>query len=206
LPVWGRSINFAAHAEQPVVVTLSERWGAYTWWPVKEDNQDKAVADLLITVPSPLVVVSNGVLVGTDSLDTGRTLYHRRTSYATAPYLFCFSISNYATYTSAYVYDGGSMPVQFFLYPEDDAPTSRLNWSQRVRMLGLFGKLFGRYPFLSEKCGIFEAPFRGGMENQTIAGQGGAYAFELSLTAHELSHQWWGDMIACSHLARHRAQ
>jgi aminopeptidase N len=196
--LWGRSIYFSAHGGQPVVATLSEPWGACTWWPLKDDNQDKAAADFLITAPSSLVVVANGLRVGTDVVDSARTRHHWRTLYGTAPYLFCFSLTNYATFTSTYAYDGGSMPVQFFLYPEDNTPANRLSWSQSVTMLGVFGQLFGLYPFLTEKYGIYEAPWRGGMEHQTLTGQGGPNAFSESLTAHELAHQWWGDMVTCA--------
>lgn len=196
--VWGRSIIFGTHAGQPVVGTLSEPWAAYSWWPVKEENRDKATADLLITVPSPLVAVANGVLVDTASVAGGRTRYHWRTAYATAPYLFGFSITNYTSFAGTYNHDGSAMPVQFFVYPEHDTADNRLMWSQSVAMLGVFADLFGPYPFVGEKYGIYEAPFTGGMEHQTISGQGGFPAFATSLTSHELAHQWWGDMVTCA--------
>jgi hypothetical protein len=58
----------------------------------------------------------------------------------------------------------------------------------------VFGDLFGLYPFLDEKYGIYQFGFGGGMEHQTMTGQG---SFTETLTAHELAHQWWGDMITC---------
>jgi len=48
---------------------------------------------------------------------------------------------------------------------------------------------------LNDKYGIYQFQFGGGMEHQTMTGQGG---FGESLTAHELGHQWWGDMITCA--------
>ncbi|MHC4130301.1 MAG: M1 family aminopeptidase, partial [Planctomycetota bacterium] len=60
--------------------------------------------------------------------------------------------------------------------------------------LPVFGDLFGIYPFLEEKYGIYEFGFGGGMEHQTMTGQG---SFTETLTAHELAHQWWGNMVTC---------
>ena len=47
---------------------------------------------------------------------------------------------------------------------------------------------------MNEKYGMYEFPFNGGMEHQTNTGQG---TFNESVTAHELGHQWWGDMVTC---------
>ena len=65
-------------------------------------------------------------------------------------------------------------------------------------MIEVYAELFGEYPFIDDKYGIYNAPFGGGMEHQTMTAQGGVgYAFNEYLTAHELSHMWWGDMITC---------
>jgi hypothetical protein len=63
-----------------------------------------------------------------------------------------------------------------------------------LTILDTFGQIFGLYPFINEKYGIYQFEFGGGMEHQTNVGQG---AFDVWLTAHELSHQWWGDAITC---------
>ena len=189
------SIYFTSQAGQPVVFTLSEPWFAYTWWPVKEDNRDKATADLLFTVPSSMVVASNGTLVGVDTLSGGRKRYHWATSYPASPYLYCFAATNYSTFGGTFLYSGGSMPVQFFVYPTADTPANRAAWLKTVGMLGVFSDLFGLYPFTEEKYGIYQFSFGGGMEHQTMTGQG---AFNEDLTSHELSHQWWGDLVTCA--------
>ena len=49
--------------------------------------------------------------------------------------------------------------------------------------------------FVNEKYGIYDFPFGGGMEHQTMTGQGGG--FSESVTSHELGHQWWGDNVTC---------
>ena len=189
------SITFESHRGTPVVSTLSEPWYSYTWWPVKEDSRDKATGELLITVPSELTVVSNGVLADVDNLSGGRRRFHWSTEYPMSPYLFAFSATRYNTFGDTYVHPGGSMPVEFFVYPDSDTATNRARWRLSVDMLATFGDLYGLYPFIDEKYAIYEFPFGGGMEHQTATGQGG---FWESLTAHELAHQWWGDMVTCA--------
>ena len=189
------SVSFGWRAGAPIISTLSEPWYAYTWWPVKEDNRDKATADFLITVPSQLTVVSNGVLEGTESLSGGRTRFHWATAYPTAPYLFFFSATTYSTFSTVYLHEGGATPVQFAVYPDHDTAVNRALLFLTVDMLQAFSSLFGPFPFAAEKYGVYEFPFGGGMEHQTMTGQG---SFEDWLSAHELAHSWWGDLVTCA--------
>jgi aminopeptidase N len=192
------SIVFESQGGWPVVATLSEPWFSYTWWAVKEDSRDKATGDLVITVPSELSVVANGVLVSTNPLAGNRRLFRWATGYPTSPYLFAFSATRYTTFGDTFNFPGGWMPVEFFIYPDSDSPTNRAGWRRSAEMLGTFSELFGLYPFVDEKYAIYQFPWGGGMEHQTATAQGGDHAFSESLTAHELSHQWWGDMVTCA--------
>lgn len=185
----------------PVVATLSEPYYAYTWWPVKDgdlglpgDNSDKSTIDIAVTAPSAYQVVSNGLLESVDVLGGSRARYRWSSDYPIATYLVSFSATTYNTWTQSFVYDGGSMPVAFYIYPTYDYPLNRSAWEKVLGMLSVFGSLYGPYPFLGEKYGLYNFPFGGGMEHQTISGQGG---FGESLSAHELAHQWWGDAITC---------
>ena len=192
-------IYFGSSADGPLVWTLSEPWYAYTWWPVKDDNTDKATADLLFTVPPAMTVASNGTLVETTDVTRSKRRYHWVTAYPTAPYLFSFSAAIYHTFSSAFDDGSGTMPLEFYVFPQDDTPTNRALWLDTAAMLRVFGDRFGLYPFVSEKYGIYEFTFNGGMEHQTMTGQGGGDgAFDPWLSAHELAHQWWGDLVTCA--------
>ncbi len=198
---WG-TIEVTTHSGGTVEVsTLSEPYYSYTWWPAKDgdvllsgDNSDKATLDFWITVPDNFTVAANGILEGTDTLTGSRKRFRWSSDYPIATYLVSFAASEYNTWTQTYTYPGGTMPVEFFIYDSWDNSSNRESWEKCLGMLETFSSLFGEYPFVEEKYGIYNFSFGGGMEHQTITGQGG---FSEWLTAHELAHQWWGDAVTC---------
>ncbi|MBM4108345.1 MAG: hypothetical protein FJ255_05960 [Phycisphaerae bacterium] len=198
------SINFATQGGQPVVASLSEPYYAGSWWPCKDgdvgqsgDNADKATLDIAIIAPSNLRSVSNGLLQGIDALSGGRSRYRWRHDYPISTYLVAFSSTPYVTWTQTYAYPlpgggSGSMPVEFNIYSGSNTSANRTAWERSLDMLAAFRGVYGEYPFVNEKYGIYQFPFSGGMEHQTNSGQG---TFSESVTAHELAHQWWGDWV-----------
>ena len=195
------SIEVGTQYGTPIVATLSEPYYAFTWWPAKDgdmgvpgDNSDKATVEFNITVPNNYVAPSNGLLSSVDTLSGNRKRYHWATDYPITTYLVSFAATNYNTWTQTYTYSGGTMPVQFYIYPGNDTTANRTSWEKVMGMLPVYASLFGEYPFVDEKYGIYNFNFGGGMEHQTITGLG---TFSESVNAHELAHQWWGDMVTC---------
>ena len=182
---WGR----------PWVYTLSETDFAHTWWPVKEDNTDKSTADLRFTVPSAMTLASNGALLANTDNGDGTRTFHYNTQYQTATYLYCFGLAHYATNTGFYTHPGGVMPVSYYVINSYNVGLVVDYWDVCEQMLPVFAQLFGEYPFVDEKYGMYLFGFSGGMEHQTMTGQG---VLNESVTAHELGHQWFGDEVTCA--------
>jgi aminopeptidase N len=188
-------IYFQNRGGWPLVFTLSEPTFAPMWWPVKDDNTDKATADVRVTVPSGLTVASNGLLVAEEPLSGSRTRFHWHTDYPTAPYLIFLSAARYNRFSGTWQHDGAAMPLQFFFFPDEDTTANRTRALATVTMLDTLGSAFGPYPFAAEKYGLYQWTFGGGMEHQTMTGQD---SFSELLTVHELAHQWWGDLVTCA--------
>jgi hypothetical protein len=191
------AITFRTRYGASEVFTLSEPWFAYTWWPAKDDLTDKTTADLWFTVPATTVVASNGALQGIDDVAGGKRRYRWHTSYPTADYLYCIGATNYHQFGTTWQYQGHTMPLSFFIYPEHDSSSNRNFWLSIAGPLTTFSDLFGLYPFVAEKYGMLEFGWSGGMEHQTITSIVGYFDWEDGIV-HELSHQWWGDNVTCA--------
>jgi aminopeptidase N len=200
------SIEFGVQNGFPVVASLSEPYYAATWVPVKDgdvtlpgDNSDRATWTIAVTAPDSLRTTANGLLISEETLPGGRKKYRWRTNYTMPTYLGAFCTTAYNVWAQTYTYPlpgGGTaaMPVEFHIYPASDTPSNRAAWERCLDMLATYRPIYGEYPFVAEKYGIYQFPFGGGMEHQTNSGQG---TFSESVTAHELAHQWWGDWVTC---------
>lgn len=192
------SISFTTQNGQPLVCTLSEPYYSYTWWPNKDDNTDKALNSLAVTVPNGMKVAANGVLQSTTPVGATKTKWSYRCDYPMVDYLLFFSTTNYNQWTrTAPLLSGQNMLYNFMIYPASDNATNRANWEKVIQMIPVFESKYGPYPFRNEQYGIYQFAFGGGMEHQTWSGQGGTGFTGESLSAHELGHQWWGDMVTC---------
>ncbi len=179
---------------RPIVWTLSEPFGGRSWWPSKDWSDDKADSvNMRVTAPTGMITASNGKLISaTDDGVHSVYVWHER--YPIATYLVSLASSPYTVYSDYYHYSpSDSMEIKFFMYPEDADPYRALN-AKVKDMIGVYANDFRQYPFINEKYGEAEFPWGGGMEHQTCTSLG---AFVEYILAHELSHQWWGDMITC---------
>lgn len=190
-----RGFHLSVHGpnNDPVMWTLSEPYGAKNWWPCKQDLNDKIDSvDIIVTAPLWYEVASNGTLTDDVTFAVQRqwTWKHR---YPIAAYLVCFAVSNYSIYSDFVVYNGDTVEVINYVYPEDSAMASYATPGV-IEQMQLFDSLFGLYPFADEKYGHAQCNFGGGMEHTTITFLGG---FWYELLAHELAHQWFGDKVTC---------
>ncbi len=178
----------------PVIWTLSEPYGAKDWWPCKQNLSDKIDSmDILVTTPDSFTVASNGLLV--EEIHNGnQKTFHWKHRYPIATYLICFAVTNYSVYNHYIPFNGDTLTMTNYVYPEHLAEAQSQNVAYTAFMQ-LFDTLFGNYGFSREKYGIAEFGWGGGMEHQTMTFQTG---FGFELTAHELAHQWFGDKITCS--------
>jgi aminopeptidase N len=195
------SFTWNTHNGQPIISTLSEPEGARDWWPCKDRPNDKAdTSDIFITVPDDLVATSNGTLISNVDNGNGTRTFHWHNHYPITTYLVCVSISNYQSFTDWYVTtEGDSMPIVNYVYPEHYA-NAVTDLSVTAGAIEFFATKFGEYPFLEEKYGHSIFPWGGAMEHQcnTSYGQGlirGDHRYDY-IVVHELSHQWFGDMIS----------
>lgn len=192
---FGVSFRFDTHNGQPSIWTLSEPYGAKEWWPCKDTPADKAdSADIWITVSTSLIPVSNGKLIDVIVNGDGTHTYKWKVGYPIAQYLISLAIAGYTEYITYYHYSPtDSMPITNYIYPESFTQV-KPQVDKTSLMLSIFEEQFGPYPFLDEKYGHAQFGWGGGMEHQTISSMG---SWSDGIIAHELAHQWYGDLITC---------
>ena len=189
------SFGFDKHDGEDMIWSLSEPYGARDWWPCKDTPTDKADSvDIHIKVPMRMTAASNGLLDSVENEGLWKT-YHWKERYPIATYLISVAIYPYQVFYDWYEYnDSDSMRLDFYIYP-DSYEDVQPNYLLTKDMMAGFAARFGEYPFINEKYGHAEFVWGGGMEHQTLSSMGG---HSQRLIAHELAHQWWGDLITCA--------
>jgi aminopeptidase N len=188
------SFVFNAHNGVPWVYSLSEPFGASDWWPCKNSPSDKAdSADIVVTCDSIYKVGSQGILVSVINHGNGTSTYHWKERCPIASYLISIAMTNYIQFSNWFRYSlTDSMEVLNYVLPEHYSNAIQ-SLPKAIDMLSIFSNVFGLYPFIQEKYGHAEFA-GGGMEHQTMTSLG---TFDENVVAHELAHQWFGDMITC---------
>ncbi len=181
------------HDTTAIIWTLSEPFGAKTWWPCKQNLADKIDSiDIYVNTPSAYRVASNGLLLS-ENITGLNKLVHWKSRYPIAPYLVAIAVTNYAVYSDYVPLSTKTLQVLNYVYPEN-LSTIKNDTKELVKVIQLFDSLLIEYPFAKEKYGHAQFGWGGGMEHQTMTFVGGFY---LSLLAHELAHQWFGDHVTC---------
>ncbi|MDR0715144.1 MAG: T9SS type A sorting domain-containing protein [Bacteroidales bacterium] len=198
-----RFFNGISHGEDvwkvPVTWSLSEPDNAKDWFPCKQYLPDKAdSAHIFITVPEHLKAGAPGILTCVRKMPGNKLRYEWKTNYPIAYYLISFAVSDYQEYITYAYPKGTSQPVkiQNYIYNK----TGYLDANKAIidmtgTLVELFSDLYLSYPFAKEKYGHCVAPMGGGMEHQTMTTLS---EFDTLLVAHELAHQWFGDLVTCA--------
>ena len=183
----------SVHDSIPIIWTLSEPFGAKDWWPCKNNLSDKIDSiDVYITTPKQYRSASNGMLVS-EVINGNLKTAHWKHRYPIATYLVALAVTNYQTF-SLYAKNGAdSIQVLNYIYPESMADAQN-RVPAVIQSIETYEKLFIPYPFAKERYGHAQFGWNGGMEHQTMTF---INSFGQDLMAHELAHQWIGDMITC---------
>lgn len=171
------------------------------WFPCIDTPNEKATSELRVTIPAGLFALSNGVLVS-DATEGERRTLHWRLEVPHSCYLVTLAIGDFAEITTTW----RDMPVVYYVERGKEAHAER-TLARTPQMLELFSERFGvAYPY-PRYAQVFVADFIfGGMENTSattltdtvLIDERAALDYDIdALVAHELAHQWFGDLVTC---------
>ena len=195
VPTGFGSFRFSTYGMYPWIWSLSQPYGARDWFPCKDYPGDKADSvDIIITCDSALTVGSNGRLMSIQNNYDGTRTYYWQERYPIATYLISVAIGRYESFSQWWKFnDSDSMEVIHYVLPPN-LESAYANLSKTIEMLEIFSDMFGQYPFVKEKYGHIDIGSGGAMEHQTLTS---TTTYAENVIAHELAHQWFGDMITC---------
>lgn len=185
------------HLPTRALFTNSEPLGAQAWMPCNNVPTDRALFSVAMRMDASELMIANGALVDDAEDGAGARRIRYEASYPLPPYLMAFAISDFEVEKSAE--QGGGAPIS--VWHRRGLPGSYgAILAELRRMMTLFEGLLGPYPFEGYSLVLLPS-FPGGMENAGVTFQSEAGSTEpslapdLTLTAHELSHQWFGDLV-----------
>ena len=200
------SFKYKVQPKQTLYFTGDQIWtqgqGKYTshWLPSIDDMNDKIEFDLTVIAPSEKTVIANGKLISSEEKN-GLKYSKFDMQQPMSSYLVAMAIGDFDNQT---ITSASGIPIQLYYKPEDKnkvEPTYRYT----KQIFDFFEtEIDVPYPWQNYK----EVPVRdflyAGMENTTATLFSEAFVVDsvgfndrnyVNVNAHELAHQWFGDMV-----------
>jgi len=178
-------------ADGDEVYVAFEPNGAATLFPVNDHPSDKASYTFRVTVPEGLEVAANGLLREQVPGDGGTTWVYDAPDLM-ASYLVQLVIAD-LEFVESTGPDG--LPVRLAI-DSDVGGVAQGPLGRTAEIIDAYDDLFGPYPFVSVGGVVVDEPLGYALETQTMPIYGTDSAMDESVIAHELAHQWFGDMVS----------
>jgi len=185
--------------------TQGEAESSSCWFPTIDKPDQKTTEQVSMTVPAKYTTLSNGLLISQKTNTDGTRTDTWKQSLPHCPYLFMMAVGEFKIYKDKW----RNKEVNYYLEPAY-FPYAKQIFGQTPEMMELFSKALG-VDFAWEKYAqvvVRDYPL-GAMENSSATlhgdyvqkspwdliddpnGSGG------TTIAHELFHQWFGDLVTC---------
>jgi aminopeptidase N len=170
------------------------------WFPCHDFPNDRATTSLRATVPTGFFVLSNGKLEGVSETSDGRNTWSWRMEEPYPAYLITLVAGEFSELKDTW----RDVPVNYYV-PKGREADGHFMFDKTPAMIEYFSERFGvDYPY-EKYSQIVAEQFTGAMENASAT----THSYRLlpdaraildytpePVVAHELVHQWHGDMLA----------
>ncbi len=187
-----------------ILWTQGETETSSCWFPTLDASNQRTTQEIYVTVADSMTTISNGTLISqTKNTDGSRTDYWRQNQTHT-PYLFALIVGPYLKYEDKW----RDKEVSYYALEPYFKDVQEV-FGRTPEMMEYFSDLFYYdYPWDNYKQVAVYDFTAGAMENTTISvfHEGmmcsrqdllDKYWGEDLIIAHELVHQWFGDLVTC---------
>ncbi|MFO0814001.1 MAG: M1 family aminopeptidase [Gemmatales bacterium] len=191
-----------ANPEAPMQVwsqgqTITNRY----WIPCVDEPNQRQTTQVVATVPAGYEAISNGRLLSRKENSDNTVTFDWYQDKPHSSYLITLVVGQF----DMVQVDWNGMPVMYYV-PKGRKAEAMPTYGKTPEMLTFFSSRFG-IPYPWDKYAQLSCyQFGGGMENTSATTMGdGILKDQRSLldgnsewiVAHELAHQWWGDLVTC---------
>jgi aminopeptidase N len=172
------------------------------WFPCLDHPNQRQTTELVVTVAAGNEVLSNGKLVSRKANPDKTVTFHWKQELPHVSYLVTLVVGQFDVVEEKWE----QLPVQYYVPRGRKGDVAR-NFGKTRKMLEFFSKRFGiAYPWPKYAQVVVEQFTAGGMENTSATTLTKRALLDAravldgsaeGLIAHELGHQWWGDMVTC---------
>jgi aminopeptidase N len=184
--------------------TQGEAEDTHHYIPIYDYPNDRTTSEMILTVPADWLTVSNGKLVSVQDAAGGMKTWTWRQSLPVSTYLISFVAGEYKEKKDTW----HNIPISYYV-PRGLEDTIDPTFSHTKQMLDFFSQRFGvAYPWEQYAQTAVDEFVAAGMENvsaTTLSARDMVHA-DLAgekaeaadgLLSHELTHQWFGDLVTC---------
>jgi len=193
----GRGLYFVPRAR--VIWTQGEATETRAWVPTYDAPDDKATWEFLVTADSDQKVLSNGRLVDVTPVNGGKQkVWHWQQEQPASTYLYSVVVGPFAVLADQW----RGVPVDYWVYP-DTVVAGWRTFGETPSMIELYSQLLVPFPWAKYDQSAIPDFTYGGMENVSATTQTDEALHSQGdepeqsgrgLAAHELAHQWFGDL------------
>ena len=181
--------------------TQGETESNSAWFPTIDKPNQKTTEEITLTVPAKYVTLSNGRLIGQKTNGDGTRTDHWKMDLPHCPYLFFMGVGDFSIIKDNYK----GKEVSYYV-EKAYAPVARRIFGLTPEMIAFYSRITGvDYPWPKYAQMVGRDYVSGAMENTTSTLHGESAqqdARELTdgngwedVIAHELFHQWFGDLV-----------
>ncbi|HEY2720114.1 MAG TPA: M1 family aminopeptidase [Chitinophagaceae bacterium] len=169
---------------------------AHNWIPCKDEPGDKASFEFIVTAPAQYKVVSNGRLEEEKMMNDNTKLTHWIEDVSLSTKVMVIGVAKFAV--KQFEDSPPGIPVSAWTYVQDSAIGFQ-NYAVAPRIIKFYSDYIAPYPY-NKLANVQSKTIFGGMENASAI-----FYFEQSaeqprspedIIAHEIAHQWFGDMAS----------